>query len=123
MPVTDIHTHFFPESWPDLAARCGTPDWPCIKHTAPGKAEIMLGSRVFREITSACWDGNNRLEQMDRDGGDHQIVSAPPASRSTRLIARACLTTQRSSSALAAKADCARSARCRCRILTRPAPN
>src|ERR1700723_193142 len=78
MPVTDIHTHFFPESWPDLAARFGTPDWPCIKHTAPGKAEIMLGSRVFREITSACWDGNNRLEQMDRDGVDHQIVSATP---------------------------------------------
>ena len=78
MPVTDIHTHFFPESWPDLAERFGTPDWPCIKHTAPGKAEIMLGSRVFREITSACWDVNDRLKQMDRDGVDHQIVSATP---------------------------------------------
>ncbi len=48
MTVTDIHTHFFPESWPDLAARFGTPDWPQIKHTEPGKAAIMIGNRVFR---------------------------------------------------------------------------
>ncbi|MGC1965866.1 MAG: tryptophan 2,3-dioxygenase family protein [Candidatus Acidiferrales bacterium] len=78
MPVTDIHAHFFPESWPDLAARFGTPDWPCIKHTGPGKAVIMLGEREFRRITSACWDVSVRLEQMDRDGIDHQIISATP---------------------------------------------
>ncbi|MGA9569454.1 MAG: tryptophan 2,3-dioxygenase family protein [Candidatus Acidiferrales bacterium] len=78
MPVTDIHTHFFPESWPDLAARFGTPDWPWIKHTEPGKAAIMIGNRVFRQITSVCWDPNVRLEQMDRDGVEHQIISATP---------------------------------------------
>jgi aminocarboxymuconate-semialdehyde decarboxylase len=78
MPVTDIHAHFFPESWPDLAARFGTPDWPWIKHTEPGKAVIMIGNRVFRQVTSACWDANVRLEQMDRDGVTHQIVSATP---------------------------------------------
>src|ERR1700685_4253539 len=78
MPVTDIHTHFFPESWPDLAARFGTPDWPWIKHNEPGKAAIMIGNRVFRQITSACWDASVRLEQMDRDGVNQQIVSATP---------------------------------------------
>jgi aminocarboxymuconate-semialdehyde decarboxylase len=78
MPVTDIHTHFFPETWPDLAARFGTPDWPRIKHTEPGKAVIMIGDRVFRHVTSACWDANVRLEEMDRDGITHQIVSATP---------------------------------------------
>ncbi|MGA7916834.1 MAG: tryptophan 2,3-dioxygenase family protein [Candidatus Acidiferrales bacterium] len=78
MPITDIHTHFFPESWPDLAARFGTPDWPWIKHTGPGKAVIMRGEREFRRINSACWDVNVRLEQMDRDGIDRQIISATP---------------------------------------------
>ncbi|MFZ0885904.1 MAG: tryptophan 2,3-dioxygenase family protein [Candidatus Acidiferrales bacterium] len=78
MPVTDIHTHFFPENWPDLAARFGTPDWPWIKHTEPGKAVIMLGDREFRCINSACWDVNVRLEEMDRDGIDQQIISATP---------------------------------------------
>jgi aminocarboxymuconate-semialdehyde decarboxylase len=78
MPVIDIHTHFFPESWPDLAARYGTPDWPSIKHTGPGKADIMLGDRMFRHVTSACWDVNVRLENMDRNGIDMQIISATP---------------------------------------------
>ena len=78
MPVIDIHNHFFPESWPDLAARYGTPNWPWIKHTEPGKADIMVGDRFFRHIYSACWDPDVRLQEMDRDGIDMQVVSATP---------------------------------------------
>lgn len=78
MPVIDIHNHFFPRTWPDLAARYGTPDWPWIKHTDPGKAEIMVGDRFFRHIYSACWDPEKRLEEMDRDGVDMQLISATP---------------------------------------------
>lgn len=78
MPVIDIHNHFFPRNWPDLAARYGTPDWPWIRHTEPGEAEIMLGDRFFRKIYSACWDAEKRLEEMDRDGVDMQVVSATP---------------------------------------------
>jgi aminocarboxymuconate-semialdehyde decarboxylase len=78
MPVIDIHNHFFPESWPDLAARYGTPDWPWIKHTEAGKADIMVGDRFFRHIYSACWDPEVRLQEMDRDGVDLQVISATP---------------------------------------------
>ena len=78
MQVIDVHAHFFPESWPDLPARFGTPDWPWIKHTEPGKADIMIGDRIFRHITSACWDVNVRLEEMDRYGVDLQIISPTP---------------------------------------------
>jgi aminocarboxymuconate-semialdehyde decarboxylase len=78
MNAIDIHTHFFPKSWPDLAARFGTPDWPWIKHTEPGKAIVMLGDREFRHITSACWDVNVRIEDMGRDGIGLQIISATP---------------------------------------------
>ncbi len=78
MPVIDIHNHFFPRTWPDLAARYGTPDWPWIKHTEPGKAEIMVGDRFFRHIYSACWDPEVRLQEMDRDGADMQVISATP---------------------------------------------
>ncbi len=65
-------------SWPDLAARYGTPNWPWIKHTEPGKADIMVGERLFRHIYSACWDPEVRLREMDRDGVDVQIISATP---------------------------------------------
>ena len=78
MPVIDIHNHFFPRTWPDLAERYGTPNWPWIKHTEPGKAEIMVGDRFFRHIYSACWDVQVRLEEMDRDGVDVQVLSATP---------------------------------------------
>ena len=78
MPVIDIHNHFFPRTWPDLAARYGTPNWPWIKHTEPGKAEIMVGDRFFRHIYSACWDAEVRLQEMDRDGVEMQVLSATP---------------------------------------------
>ncbi len=78
MQVIDIHNHFFPESWPDLAKRYGTPDWPWIKHTEPGKADIMVGDRFFRHIYSACWDPEVRLQEMDRDRIDLQVISATP---------------------------------------------
>jgi aminocarboxymuconate-semialdehyde decarboxylase len=78
MPVIDIHNHFFPRQWPDLAARFGTPNWPRIKHTEPGEAEIVIGDRFFRRIYSACWDPEVRLQNMDRDGVDLQVLSATP---------------------------------------------
>jgi len=78
MPVIDIHNHFFPRAWPDLAARYGTPNWPWIKHTEPGKADVMIGDRFFRHIYSACWDPQKRLEEMDRDGVAMQVLSATP---------------------------------------------
>jgi aminocarboxymuconate-semialdehyde decarboxylase len=78
MQVIDIHNHFFPNAWPDLAARYGTPNWPWIKHTEAGKADIMVGDRFFRHIYSACWDPEVRLREMDRDGVDLQVMSATP---------------------------------------------
>jgi aminocarboxymuconate-semialdehyde decarboxylase len=78
MRVIDIHNHFFPRDWPDLTARYGTPNWPWIKHTEPGKAEIRVGDRFFRQIYSACWDADVRLSEMDRDGVEMQVLSATP---------------------------------------------
>lgn len=78
MTIVDIHSHFFPENWPDLAARFGTPDWPWIRRTGARSATVMIGEREFRHITDACWDPAVRLEDMDRDGIDVQIMCATP---------------------------------------------
>ena len=78
MSVVDIHTHFLPRNWPDLAARFGTPDWPWMKHTSAGRAMLMLGDQEFRPVTAACWDADVRLEAMDRDGVEVQIMCATP---------------------------------------------
>ncbi|HEY0834699.1 MAG TPA: amidohydrolase family protein [Azospirillum sp.] len=76
--VIDVHTHFFPERWPDLAERFRTPDWPWMKHLGGGKAIVMVGDREFRPVTADCWDPDVRLAAMDRDGIDVQVISATP---------------------------------------------
>jgi aminocarboxymuconate-semialdehyde decarboxylase len=78
MTVVDMHSHFFPQAWPDLAERFGTPDWPWLKHSGGGKAMVMVGDREFRPIYDACWSADRRLEEMDRDGIDLQILCATP---------------------------------------------
>jgi aminocarboxymuconate-semialdehyde decarboxylase len=78
MPTIDIHSHFFPESWPDFSERFGTPEWPWLKHLGGGEAMVMLGDREFRRIKQACWDPVVRLEELDRHGVDVQVVSATP---------------------------------------------
>lgn len=78
MTVVDLHSHFFPAGWPDLAERFGTPDWPWLRRDGADHATVMIGTREFRPITSACWDADVRLADMDRDGVDVQVVSATP---------------------------------------------
>ena len=78
MLTIDMHAHFFPESWPDFAGRFGSRDWPWLKHLGDGEAMVMLGDRDFRRITHACWDPVVRLEDLDRDGVDMQVISATP---------------------------------------------
>jgi aminocarboxymuconate-semialdehyde decarboxylase len=76
--MVDIHSHFLPRAWPDLAARFGTPGWPWMRHGGAGKAMLMLGEQEFRPVSAACWDPAVRLEAMDRDGVAVQIISATP---------------------------------------------
>ncbi len=78
MATIDIHSHFFPESWPDFAARFGTPDWPWLKHLGGGEGMVMVGDREFRRIPQSCWNPVVRLEELDRHGVDLQVVSATP---------------------------------------------
>jgi aminocarboxymuconate-semialdehyde decarboxylase len=77
LSVIDIHSHFLPRTWPDLATRFGGA-WPWLRHTAPGKAMLMFGDKEFRPVTAACWDASVRLEDMDRDGVDVQVMCATP---------------------------------------------
>jgi aminocarboxymuconate-semialdehyde decarboxylase len=78
MTVVDLHSHFFPEQWPDLEARFGSPNWPWMRRDSADTAMVMMGSKEFRPITSACWDGAVRIADMDQDGVDIQVISATP---------------------------------------------
>jgi aminocarboxymuconate-semialdehyde decarboxylase len=73
----DMHTHFFPREWENLSARFGG-EWPWMKHLDADKAMVMVGDREFRPVYSACWSVDKRLEEMDRDGVDMQVMCSTP---------------------------------------------
>jgi len=77
--VIDVHTHYVPKGWPDLANPDGTgPAVPSLKLESETEALIMLGTREFRRIRSDCWDADVRLADMDADGVAAQVVSPTP---------------------------------------------
>lgn len=72
-----MHSHYFPREWEDLSRRFGG-EWPWMKHLGSGKAMVMMGEREFRPVYSACWDPRQRLEEMDRDGIELQVMCSTP---------------------------------------------
>lgn len=79
MTTIDVHTHYVPRGWPDLAAVIGPAEgWPWLRLESERDAMIMLGSTEFRRIGADCWDAGTRLRDMDADGVDIQVVSPTP---------------------------------------------
>jgi aminocarboxymuconate-semialdehyde decarboxylase len=74
----DLHTHILPHDWPDLDAKYGYPGFVRLDHYKPCCARMMMGERVFREITDNVWDPKRRIEECDRDGVSMQVLSTVP---------------------------------------------
>jgi aminocarboxymuconate-semialdehyde decarboxylase len=72
--ITDVHTHYVPKGWPDL----GWPGAPRLRVDSEREAMILVNDRDFRKIQDDCWDPRARLEKMDKDGVDRQVVSPTP---------------------------------------------
>ena len=75
--AVDVHTHYVPKGWPDLASSAW-PDAPWLRVESESDAMIMLGSKEFRRIGAACWDAEARLADMDADIVQAQVVSPTP---------------------------------------------
>jgi len=74
----DLHTHILPRDWPDLDAKYGYSGFVRLEHHKPCCARMMIGDRVFREITDNVWDPKRRIEEMDRAGVTMQVLSTVP---------------------------------------------
>jgi aminocarboxymuconate-semialdehyde decarboxylase len=74
----DIHTHILPRHWPDLDKKYGYSGFVRLDHYKPCCARMMIGDRVFREITDNVWDPKRRVEEMDRTGVSIQVLSTVP---------------------------------------------
>jgi aminocarboxymuconate-semialdehyde decarboxylase len=74
----DIHTHILPREWPDLDAKFGYNGFVRLEHYKPCCARMMVGGRLFREITDNVWEPKRRIEEMDRAGVSIQVLSTVP---------------------------------------------
>jgi aminocarboxymuconate-semialdehyde decarboxylase len=74
----DLHTHILPRDWPDLDAKYGYPGFVRLDHYKPCCARMMIGQRVFREITDNTWDPKRRIEECDETGVSIQVLSTVP---------------------------------------------
>ena len=74
----DLHTHILPRDWPDLDAKYGYGGFVRLEHYQPCCARMMIGDRVFREITDNVWDPKRRIEECDRVGVSMQVLSTVP---------------------------------------------
>ncbi len=74
----DLHTHILPRDWPDLDAKYGYSGFVRLDHYKPCCARMMIGDRVFREITDNVWDPKQRIEECDRVGVSMQVLSTVP---------------------------------------------
>ncbi|HEY2711492.1 MAG TPA: amidohydrolase family protein [Chthoniobacterales bacterium] len=74
----DLHTHILPHDWPDLDAKYGYSGFVRLDHYQPCCARMMIGERVFREITDNVWEPRRRIEDCDRAGVSMQVLSTVP---------------------------------------------
>ena len=74
----DLHTHILPREWPDLDAKYGYSGFVRLEHHQPCCARMMIGDKVFREITDNVWEPTKRIEECDRAGVSMQVLSTVP---------------------------------------------
>ncbi|MGH7907254.1 MAG: amidohydrolase family protein, partial [Candidatus Binataceae bacterium] len=74
----DFHCHIFPEKLPPLAERFHDERWPRVEKDGDAAAHIVIGGAAYRRITHQAWSAARRLEDMDREGIDIQVISPTP---------------------------------------------
>jgi len=73
----DIHSHFFPRVSQAEAARLSPGRAPWLR-TEGRHGHIMLGDKPFRPVTDLLWDPLRRLEHLDEQDLDIQVMCATP---------------------------------------------
>lgn len=74
----DFHTHIIPEEIPDFVEKYGGERWPTLEKTCSCGANIMVAGKVFRDVTDQVWSPEKRIEDMDAEGVDIQVLSPIP---------------------------------------------
>ncbi|WP_429805481.1 amidohydrolase family protein [Cytobacillus horneckiae] len=74
----DFHTHILPLDLPDLNKKFGQSRWPVLEQKCSCGADIMVSGKLFREVTDQVWSAQKRIQDMDAEGIDIQVISPVP---------------------------------------------
>jgi len=74
----DIHAHYLPRDWPDLAQRFGDARFPVIHHTDDGRHRVYKDGKFFRELFDNTWDSELRIAEYRKFGVQVQVISTVP---------------------------------------------
>lgn len=74
----DMHTHIIPSKLPRWAEQFRYEGFIHLEHFQPGRARMMRGETVFREIASNTWDPRERMDEYAQHGAQVQVVSTIP---------------------------------------------
>jgi len=74
--LIDAHSHAIPPMLPALPSSASG-RWPVVEQSGDEGA-ILFAGQLFRKIDSRCWSVQRRLDDLDADGVDVQVVSPTP---------------------------------------------
>ena len=74
----DIHAHYLPKDWPDLASKYGDNRFAVIHHGDDGRHRIYKDGKFFREIWPKTWDPQIRIDDYAEFGVQVQVLSTVP---------------------------------------------
>ncbi|WP_442599763.1 amidohydrolase family protein [Neobacillus sp. D3-1R] len=74
----DFHTHIIPENFTELTKHLTGEKWPTLERTCACGANIMVAGKVFREVTDQVWSPEKRINDMEREMVDIQVLSPIP---------------------------------------------
>jgi aminocarboxymuconate-semialdehyde decarboxylase len=78
MAVIDMHSHFFPLMDAAYRAWAETEGLPWLHDAGGGQGFIMQGANEFRPVEDILWDPARRVDALDAQGIDLQIICATP---------------------------------------------
>ncbi|MEO8723756.1 MAG: amidohydrolase family protein [Sphingobium sp.] len=74
----DVHSHVSPLDFPTAPGAHVASRWPCMQCQSSVEGTLMIGETPFRKLDARSWDVARRVEDMDRDGVDMQVLSPMP---------------------------------------------
>ena len=84
----DVHTHFIPKHFPEMAKKYSGEGWPVLFHRGLCQADLYHAGKHYWQIDARSWDPERRLKDMDTEGIAVQVLSPIPVTFAYRFSAQ-----------------------------------